>query len=149
MVTATHISDALVKASYLQKVTFSGTWCFCPPSTNNSSSSVTSNNTSRSVQNKNIKQHQQEIQVLKILLTGLQRNTSVSTLVMKDNANYDRLVGYTFGLFLKNNGKITTVEVLNCKFVGSGLSVFMMSLQHTKSMKSLCFRTCMHCYHWC
>ena len=128
--TANHVSDALQQSTYLKKVTFSGTWW-------SSSSSSSSKKKKKQVQ----QQRLSEV-VLKTLLAGLQRNTSVHALVIKDNSNVDRLLGSIVGRFVKTNIRMGRFEVSNCKFYGSGFHLLMLSVQHSTSIRQLCLNSC-------
>jgi Ran GTPase-activating protein (RanGAP) involved in mRNA processing and transport len=109
---ARHLSDALAQTTSLQKLSFCGMW----------------------------KGESSKLRlVLEILFDGLLENTSVHTIILRDNFAFDRYAGYAFGTLLKahSHGRLQTLEILHCKFVGSGWNSLLMGLQHSSSIKKL------------
>jgi hypothetical protein len=114
---ARHVSDALAQTTCLQKLSFCGSW-------KGESSKARL--------------------VLEILFDGLLENTSVHTIILRDNFAFDRYAGYAFGTLLKahSHGRLQTLEILHCKFVGSGWNSLLLGLQHSSSIKKLYVEDC-------
>jgi outer membrane biosynthesis protein TonB/Ran GTPase-activating protein (RanGAP) involved in mRNA processing and transport len=114
---ARHVADALSQTTALQKLSFCGAW---------------KGQTSK------------ERVVLEILFDGLLENTSVHTLELRDNHCFDRYAGYAFGTLLKTHatGRLQKLEILRCKFVGSGWNSLLLGLQHSSSLKKLSVESC-------
>lgn len=117
---ARHVAEALAQTHSLQKVSFCGPW------------KGQSNKTRI---------------VLEILFDGLLSNSSIHTLVLKDNHCLDRYAGYAFGTFLKahdSNGgsRLQKLEIAHCNFVGSGWNSLFLGLQHSTSIKRLSVVDC-------
>jgi len=117
---ARHVAEALAQTHSLQKVSFCGPW------------KGQSNKTRL---------------VLEILFDGLLSNSSVHTLVLKDNHCLDRYAGYAFGTFLKahnaNGGsRLQKLEIVHCNFLGSGWNSLFLGLQHSTTIKRLSVVDC-------
>jgi len=114
---ARHVSEAIAQTSYLQKISFCGPW--------------------RGDSDK-------ARVVLEILFDGLVGNSTVHTVVFRDNPCFDRYAGYAFGTMLRANslGQIRKLEILRCKFVGSGWNSMFLGLQHSSSIKMLSVENC-------
>jgi len=112
---ARHISEALAQTTTLQKLSFCGPW-----------------------RGKSVKSRL----VLEILFDGLLDNTSVHTVVLRDNPSFDRYAGYAFGTMLKAHGRLQKLEIVHCRFLGSGWNSLLLGLQHSSSVKKLSVEDC-------
>eukprot|EP00535_Pseudo-nitzschia_heimii_P001366 CAMPEP_0197180322 /NCGR_PEP_ID=MMETSP1423-20130617/4972_1 /TAXON_ID=476441 /ORGANISM="Pseudo-nitzschia heimii, Strain UNC1101" /LENGTH=848 /DNA_ID=CAMNT_0042630383 /DNA_START=219 /DNA_END=2765 /DNA_ORIENTATION=+ len=112
---ARHVSDALAQTTSLQRISFCGPW------------------KGRSFR---------ERLVLEILFDGLLDNTSIHTVVVRDNPVFDRYAGYAFGTMLKSHPRLSKLEILHCRFVASGWNSLFTGMQHSSSVKTLWVDDC-------
>ena len=117
---ARDVSEALAFSNTLEKVSFSGPW-------------KGQSNKAR--------------QILEVLFDGLLKNSSLHTLVLKDNDSLDRYAGYAFGTFLKahnshGSSRFQKLEISNCKFAGSGWNSLFLGLQYSTTIKKLFIEDC-------
>jgi len=111
---ARHISEALAQTSCLHRVSFCGPW--------------------RSTYKDRV--------VLEILFDGLLENNSVHTMILRDNPSFDWHAGYAFGTMLKAHGRIQKLDIVHCRFAGSGWNALFLGLQHSTSVKRLSIEEC-------
>ena len=112
---ARHVSDALAQTTDLQRISFCGPW---------------NGNSFR------------ERLVLEILFDGLLDNTSIHTVVIRDNPIFDRYTGYAFGTMLKMHPRLSKLEIVHCRFVQSGWYSLFVGMQHSNNIKTLWVEDC-------
>ena len=113
---ARHVADALGHTTALEKISFCGPWK---------------------------KANSRQKLVLEILLDGLLENTSVHTIIIRDNHYLDRYAGFAFGTLLKAQpSNLQKLELIHCRFVGSGWNTLFMGLQHNSLIKRLSVEDC-------
>mmetsp|Transcript_5095 Transcript_5095/g.11323 ORF Transcript_5095/g.11323 Transcript_5095/m.11323 type:complete len:1103 (+) Transcript_5095:167-3475(+) len=143
---ATPIAEALAKSTLLKKIQFGGPW-----NSHNYTNTANGHNANAAL-NANTLAARKEI-LLVLFNDGLRHNTSVHTIVLRDNPCFDQYAGSVFGNMLRVQGRIRRLEVLNCRFSAtsrssrststltsswsSGWNCLLMGLQHSRSVKAL------------
>ena len=146
--TVQKLSEALRHTTSLKKVTFRGTWSSVVAGASNHLTNDDATNNRTTIEAKIVSSSEQQLRdgtVLQLLLDGVQRNTSITTIIIENNTHIDRTVGCNFGTVLKNKkkkGGVQRLEILNCHFYRSGLQMLMSGVQHCTSLQQLSIQQC-------
>ena len=144
---AQHIADALQKTTYLKKLTLVGSWSTsagCVPPESASMGKECKENDDASCVSRSTRGGPQLLGglVLDTILAGLEKNTSIKTLVLQNNHRMDRHTAHVFGTAIARHSRIKRLTFTQSHFVGSGLTLLLLGIQHSKTIKSLQIQHC-------
>ena len=142
---AQHIADALQKTTYLKKLTLVGSWstsASVPLESASTGKECKENDDASCISSSTRGPQLLGGLVLDTILAGLEKNTSIKTLVLQNNHRMDRHTAHVFGTAIARHSRIKRLTFTQSHFVGSGLTLLLLGIQHSKTIKSLQIQHC-------
>ena len=82
-----------------------------------------------------------KLHILSTLLSGIRDNTSIESIEVEDtDISYE--LARTLSQLCARKQSLKNIAMIQCQFIGSGLSILMLGMQHSQSIRNVIFQSC-------